>query len=224
MFVGDEVDVQGYSWCRNERRRVSVASLTRKVLCRNHNSILSDIDYAGGEARKAFSNAINNSSPTNPTVNSYRMAFIDGLRFERWCLKALVSLSFGGDLPIGSNARGRGQVEDEIVRIVYGRSDFQENTGLYSIGNDGEPFSCAQSMRIGPFVKNGHIFGGLFIILTFRFALFLEPMNATHLNFVTKDGQSLMTPSKVVYHPGQLGVAVQRVPWIFNFEWSNDGP
>jgi hypothetical protein len=221
MFEGDEILVQGYPWCRETPQKTSVANLTRKVLCRKHNSDLSDIDKAGGDARKSFSQAVRSSAfhGALPTVGGCHTAFLDGFKFERWCLKALISLSFQGERPIGKNASGPGQVDEEIVRLAFGQSKFHSGSGLYSIGSVGEKFSCSPSIRIGPFVSDeDYIFGGLFIILNFRFALMLEEMNAQRLNII-RDGKSLMGTSEICYRPLKMGVAIEGVPWVFNFEW-----
>lgn len=52
VFGGDEIVVQGFPWCRDRPKKISVANLTEKVLCQKHNSDLSDIDKAGSDARK----------------------------------------------------------------------------------------------------------------------------------------------------------------------------
>jgi len=47
LFLDDTIIVKGYSWCKDETIKVSLASLTSKILCKKHNSLLSEIDRAG---------------------------------------------------------------------------------------------------------------------------------------------------------------------------------
>src|SRR3972149_5105096 len=50
LFVSSYVDVKGFEWCKEETERIGLASLTKKVLCRKHNSQLSKIDSAAAHA------------------------------------------------------------------------------------------------------------------------------------------------------------------------------
>lgn len=222
MFEGDEIRVQGFPWCRDTPRRISVGNLTKKVLCQKHNSELSDLDMVGGEARKAFSqtNRAGDFHGALPSIRGYHVAFLDGRKFERWCLKTLISISFLGECPIGGNANGPGRVDGEAVRLAFGLSDFQSGTGLYSIGSVGQEFSCAPHIRIAPLVGNeGHIFGALLIIFNFRFALMLEDMANDHIRIMSKGGISLVDRSEVCYRPAKLGIRVRGADWMFVFNW-----
>jgi hypothetical protein len=46
----------------------------------------------------------------------------------------------------------------------------------------------------------------------------VEEMNAQRLNII-RDGKSLMGTSELYYRPLKMGVAIEGVPWVFNFEW-----
>jgi hypothetical protein len=52
VFPDQSIFVQGLDWCLNEPKEVRIESLTAKILCRNHNSALSELD---SEAGRAFS-------------------------------------------------------------------------------------------------------------------------------------------------------------------------
>jgi hypothetical protein len=46
LFVVNRVVVQGFPWCKDAPKEVSLASLTAKILCSKHNNDLSHIDTA----------------------------------------------------------------------------------------------------------------------------------------------------------------------------------
>lgn len=222
MFGGDEVRVQGFPWCREAPRTISVASLTRKVLCQRHNAELSDLDRAGADARKAFiqTDRVADLHGALPTIGGYHVSLLDGRKFERWCLKTLISISFQGDSPIGRNANGRGEVDNDAVKLAFGLTDFPPRAGLYSIGSVGQDFSCEPHIRIAPFTgSGGYIFGGLFILFNFRFAVTLEDMGHDHIHVMQKSGISVMDRSAVHYRPLKLGIRVGEVDWTFVFDW-----
>lgn len=222
VFEGDEVFVQGFPWCSDRPKKVSVANLTRKVLCQKHNSDLSDIDKAGSEARKAFGQTQRSPNEVSalPNIGGFCNVAIGGAKFERWCLKTLVSISFEGECPIGKNAIGPGQVDGEVVELAFGLRKFSPGVGLYSIGSDGEEFRCAPSIRIAPAVcDRGYIWGAIFVIHNFRFAIMLEDIGKQRIHIHEGNGKSLMAVSDVCYQPAKIGVRVGGTDWIFNFMW-----
>src|SRR4051794_31716079 len=54
LFIGDTVRVEGFHWCKTGPREVGLASLTAKILCKKHNSDLSEVDTGGAEAFNIF--------------------------------------------------------------------------------------------------------------------------------------------------------------------------
>lgn len=222
MFGGDEIVVQGFPWCRDRPKKISVANLTKKVLCQKHNSDLSDIDKAGSDARKAFGQTQRspNLHAALPKVDGSCQALLEGATFERWCVKTLVSISYQGECPIGENALGDGQVDSEVVKIAFGLSNFRPGAGLFSIGTDGQEFHCEPTIRIAPMLSDrGYIFGGLFVMHNFRFALMLEAIGNQRINIRDKDGKPLMDISDVCHRPSKMGIRVRGTDWIFNFAW-----
>lgn len=100
LFLNDEMTVEGFPWCKGKPVKIGLASLTAKILCRQHNGDLSEIDVAGGRAFDAFREArrLANIREKKPKYRwSIVRVTIDGRGFERWCLKTLINLSCNRD-------------------------------------------------------------------------------------------------------------------------------
>lgn len=50
----DSVNIQGFKWCHDRPKAIGINSLTANVLCRDHNSELSDLDNAALRAWEAL--------------------------------------------------------------------------------------------------------------------------------------------------------------------------
>jgi len=42
--LSDSVSIRGFDWCKDKPKTIGINSLTANVLCRDHNSALSDLD------------------------------------------------------------------------------------------------------------------------------------------------------------------------------------
>ena len=50
LFISSQIDVKGFSWCKEQSKLVCLANLTKKCLCKKHNSNLSPLDLAAAHA------------------------------------------------------------------------------------------------------------------------------------------------------------------------------
>src|SRR5687768_3950665 len=57
LWTKERLDVVGFPWCKDSPKRIGLSSLTGKVLCTEHNSLLSEADEAGKAAFDAFRDA-----------------------------------------------------------------------------------------------------------------------------------------------------------------------
>src|SRR5690242_8484631 len=58
LFETDQIMVQGFKWCLDQAKSIGLSNLVAKILCKNHNSGLSDLDAAALAAFNAFREAI----------------------------------------------------------------------------------------------------------------------------------------------------------------------
>lgn len=220
-FDGDEVCVEGFPWCPSPTR-VGVASLTAKVLCRYHNSGLSDTDIAARDVRRAFGQSAQVSLAAHsaiPTVGGMHHVMLQGSEWERWCLKTLINVSFNGRYAIGKDASKPGEVGSSLVECAFGRRAFKHPIGLYYLGEPGDEFVSISWLRIAPFIEDSRIYGGLFVIRGFSFALLLEDRGSVDFLSVLRGGSPLTNPSRLCYHPAHIGMAIEKVKWCFDFHW-----
>lgn len=126
----DRIFVQGFDWCMEKEIEVSLSSLVRKHLCRQHNSALSVVDQAGARVIEEFE-----SDDADP-----RKTELDGALFERWLLKCAINSAFGGRdaLGVGMPDAAPGKVPRYLLDVVFGRKPFAEFMGAYFLYPNGE--------------------------------------------------------------------------------------
>ena len=175
LFVDEEIDVTGFSWCR-ETKRIPVATLTKNILCKHHNSMLSPVDKGGANAFKAFRESMALASVRGKLggrfTNIVKHPF-DGPMLERWLLKTVINIAYDGVKFIGhSNAKG--MPSDELVRIAFGLDPFPGRAGLSFAVPIGAQFRSVESLTAAPLVKEPEerIDGCLFLFRGFLMVLF----------------------------------------------------
>jgi hypothetical protein len=196
LYLGDTVAVQGFPWCKDAPKIVGLASLTAKILCKEHNSRLSDIDSAAGAAFDAIrqsttlSKVRNRNSGTRWTIKRY---LVDGPKLERWFLKTLINLCHGHGYRVGRDAAEDGDASTNLVEIAFGLQKFQGRAGLYSIVRVGQNIQSDDTVRFAPLIKNQqYIAGGLWSFHGFRYLLFLQHEGPPQpLSGVSFDGEDL---------------------------------
>ena len=50
VFPDQSIFVKGLDWCLHDPKEVRIETLTSKILCKDHNSALSELDSAAGSA------------------------------------------------------------------------------------------------------------------------------------------------------------------------------
>jgi hypothetical protein len=111
---------------------LGIKSLTAKVLCKHHNSILTDLDVAGVSmfrAMAAFTGATGEPAAPAETIR------IDGDAFERWLLKLFCGSVFSGNIrfPDFGDRKGK-SIPSDVTRVLYGKDNFRPYKGVYLHG------------------------------------------------------------------------------------------
>jgi hypothetical protein len=127
--------VQGFKWCLNQAQSIGLSNLVAKILCKNHNSALSALDAAALDAFNVFREAIRlnqvREKLRKPAAHwNVQQMMINGPLLERWFLKTLINLSFGGDWPIASTVKGI--PSRELVEVAFGKRKFESGGGFVS--------------------------------------------------------------------------------------------
>ena len=182
LFPRGNVTVQGLHWCRDEPKTVGLASLTANILCRKHNSVLSDLDTAVKDTFETFEESLRLQEVRSKLrLRSYAIKrfTIDGPLLERWFLKTLINIGFEGDRIIGEGTHAPGQPSDELVRIAFGRAQFRPKAGLYTAARPGESIALRQGLSYTAKRIGDNLLAGMFSLGGYRFFLNLLPQEFT---------------------------------------------
>lgn len=175
IFEDRNIYISGHSWCHDRKQKISVASLTAKILCTKHNSAISPLDDEGINAVRLFEQFF----PENMKSN-HKAPFkdvIDGHLFERWLLKTAINNSVKSNLHIGAgmSESNPGKPSPYLLAVVFGELQFTHHMGLYVIGNSAPISLTAGQFTIVPIHKDGNIGGFYFHIRGLNFFLSLYP-------------------------------------------------
>jgi hypothetical protein len=166
LFLSDAVDVSGFSWCEGQTKRIGLSSLTKKALCRKHNTQLSPLDSIASHAFGVIRDQtkLSNERGKNPNQKYKRVEFhLNATILERWLLKTLINIGYGGKYCIGPNSQREGFPSDDLVNIAFGNARFPSENGLYVAYKVGLNLAFAETVQMSPLLKdNAHIQGGEF--------------------------------------------------------------
>jgi len=131
----ESVTIRGSTGARTSRRTIGINSLTANVLCRDHNSALSDLDAAAlrvwnalrefSDRQEALAWAARLRIPSAKT-QTLRMR-VDGGRLERWAFKTMINLVAAGP---GLVPRQTGEPPLRLARFVFGKETLPDGCGL----------------------------------------------------------------------------------------------
>jgi hypothetical protein len=178
MFLDKEIEVSGMPWCADQPKKVGLASLTAKVLCRAHNSALSPVDEEAvrfAEAmRESFRLLVVRSRIKQKYWTSKKFR-VDGPRMERWFLKTLINATCHRGLLIGADSRDSGLPSKSLVEIAFGNQTFEPKAGLYGIYDPPGKKPTSDGISILVFNQPANrVLGAVFSFLGFRLLLFLD--------------------------------------------------
>jgi hypothetical protein len=202
-----------------------LSSLVKNVLCTNHNSQLSPVDETGISARNNFKEAFRlYNARSNARVQGWSKSRfeVNGINLERWFLKTLITLSFGGPFPVSAQSQDSETPHQRLVEVCFGVSQFQPKAGLYMFGEVGRSLNIEDKVTIISFrdVNNTYNAGATFFIYGFEFILFLDEggLHPANVRFVGKDG--VKERSNPVYHPKNMNFQIgKHVSHTIKFSW-----
>lgn len=147
QFEGTMISVRGFSWCRDEPRKVGIGSLVANVLCQRHNNDLSPSDEAAEAMMRALKtiadrgDALRAGAP-KPSPLIFR---ISGDNLERWLLKTTINLALHADAPPRAGLfEQTGLPAPRYVEVAFGRAHFGVAEGLAWVAERGEQIPLAQ--------------------------------------------------------------------------------
>lgn len=176
-LFGDDsaITVQGFSWCKDEPKKIGLASATVKVLCTKHNSDLSPVDMAGLDAFKAlaeFHRLHTVRAAIRPRQWKVQRRKVDGLGLERWFAKTAVNLATMHSTPLRWPSGAPVDTPPvEHLRAIFGMSPLEAPAGLYMLAAVGETIEAGRTVSFTPLLRHGMFCGGTFGFYGHRFVL-----------------------------------------------------
>ena len=223
VFLTDSVRVKGLPWCL-EFKDIGLANLVKNVLCRRHNSELSPADLGAIQLRDAICDTagLSEGRKLMATGKSWPIERfrVDGFAIERWCLKTLITIAFGGQVPIG-NGDLPGEPPRELVETAFAMREFQPpSAGLHWMGKAGDIINASEGVVVTTFLDNArHLAGARFWFWGLNLLLVLNDGATGPFSFVSLDGKQIIQPN-TVYHPQRLNVGVHNRPsHTLEFDW-----
>jgi hypothetical protein len=220
LFPDGVVHVSGFEWCKGETKSIGINGLERQILCRTHNSALSETD---SEAKKAVGLFQRSKPPTkdDPLGDNN----VDGHKFERWLLKTAINLSYGRDLQIGVGMQGSvpGVPSPYLIDVAFGKLPFSHQMGAYFLFPEKETLHSPSEIVMIPLIKDGHIGGFYFELRSQAVFLNLFPGHALPTLGAAAaqlDLQQALLHAELVYRPPQIAIAANGVPVsMVRFKW-----
>lgn len=149
----------GFQRERNVPQRIGIANLKAKVLCKVHNSRLSDYDQAILQLHEGIE-ALEESFGQQPADT--RRFRVDGDALERWLLKMLAGGLFSGNFLVPPKDRMTGvPIPEEWLAYLFCGRELPARHGLYLMtGPPGAPVSVEDQhwLRITPLMSTDQQF------------------------------------------------------------------
>jgi len=220
LFPEGVVHASGFDWCKGETKSIGVNGLERQILCKTHNSDLSETD---AEAMKAIGFFKRTALPDkdDPLSNNN----VDGHKLERWLLKTAINLSYRGNLHIGVGMTGSvpGLPSAYLTEVAFAKQPFCHQMGAYFLFPAKPTLHQPTEIVIMPLIKEGHIGGIYFELRSQAVFLNLFPGDAPPTLGAVATNLSLqqaILDAELVYRPRRIGTTVNGMPTsTITFQW-----
>ncbi len=224
VFLDDAVKVKGLPWCLDDFKTIGLASFVKKTLCAAHNSRLSEADVCAIQLRKALCDSASLSEARKtmqPLAWPVERFCVNGFALERWCLKTLITIAAGGQVPIGDGDSQPGAPSRALVETAFGLKQFQpQRAGLHWIGDSGEVVNVTDGVVVTTFSNHANrLAGARFWFWGLNLLLILNDGPAGPFSFTSPDGTKTVQP-KTLYRPRTLNISVQgHLSHVLEFDW-----
>ncbi|SKG00830.1 Uncharacterised protein [Mycobacteroides abscessus subsp. massiliense] len=181
---GKVVVVEGAAWQEKAERRKTIgrASLSRKMLCRRHNTALSPLDKMAAEF---FRHSLEDHLDIfkylgNDDRGSFPRGFtmVSGPYIELWMLKVLWGAIEAGAIEVGGQPAYRfrlGVTREQLAEILWRGAEWPPGWGLYVLlDHDVDEPAIPKAIRLRPASMGSEILGGYVQIAGFEFLISFE--------------------------------------------------
>jgi hypothetical protein len=194
LELNNKAKIAGLAWQEPEKfDLVPVQGLASNILCERHNSALSRLD----SLINAFATSIR-SFDRAPATKHVKFS---GSDIERWMLKCLLGLSVSKNI--------KSQLKPECIDLLFGRSDWPEQWGLYFSMGTSAPIYHTDS-----FLIQTRIDAARSLVLAADF--FIQGMPFTLVMGKPGDPKTFG-----IWRPGQLVFKSPSATQLMNLSWQD---
>ncbi|TGM62981.1 hypothetical protein EHQ94_19660 [Leptospira meyeri] len=202
--------IQGFEWCLDKPILIGPNSAVSKILCKTHNTLLSEYD---SEAGKFF--RILREMSTHETTMKNRNYYlvqkkrynVNGFLLENWFFKTLVNIYYAKK----DNQKYKINL-NLLLNIIYNKEIISEPYGLSIMVAIGSKIETLDSILYTPVLDKtkNEIVGGLFKFRGVKFLLKIPlsgditPSNIIHLEEDMRDWNSLTS----LWRPNKLEMTI----------------
>lgn len=222
LWDAPALDVIGLPWCRHEAIPVGIGSLTAKILCRHHNTLLSPVDQVGKQAFDALrkATALYNKRELRPGDTwSVARRQIDGPMMERWFAKTTVNLFTVLGVSWNHPIAGGISPPPALVEAAYGIRGLSKPMGLYVAANVGEIIHATDTVQFAPMFAGEQAIAGLFTFRGLRFVLYFGSEQLPRMMDVTMRGHGAETLRLTHHLPRMQWNVGDRESHYIQFLW-----
>ena len=225
IWTGPDIQVVGLPWCRTVPVSVGRASIVSKILCRTHNSALSEVDSAAIRTFRTLREAAELQERRRraffPPVVPHCFE-VDGALLERWFLKTAINLALVQQGQVSWYDGKFGRVPPRVlVEAAFGGPPLAAGAGLYAAASVGETGFANESVQFAPlFDVNDALPGAIFSFCGFRFLLSLREGPLPRKISIGADESSPWFATDLLHHIQRLRftLADSISHWVY-FEW-----
>lgn len=229
FFTNNILTVEGQEWLNGEAKTVSYKKLGLKILCENHNKLLSPIDTEiGGFGHKIdelSEKQIKRSHLPRSAIWKKDIYEINGFVFEQWMIKAAIGGMFENKtLRWHLNNLEAINPPIEILEAQFGLTTLKYPMGLYQIMAVGDKVQNEQRAGIAHLhhTKTEGYVGALVNFRNLQFLIYLH--NEPNLGiFESWQGTTFGTGyNKPMYHPKEWRFTTKgKISSILRFDWES---
>ncbi|TKS60132.1 MAG: hypothetical protein EWM72_01597 [Nitrospira sp.] len=127
FFEGNNIKAAGFDWTGDKVAEISLKNAVVKVLCKSHNSKLSELDTEIRKISECFSQfnqAVVGGADSSKHSNQF-VGQVNGVKFERWLLKTTLNVICASPKKYISF-----WPDEFLASLVFGKIKFDYHTGM----------------------------------------------------------------------------------------------
>jgi hypothetical protein len=177
--IGDTVAVSGVPWLPDgQEKEIGINSLTARILCSRHNSVLSPLDSAVGAFLEKLQ-TIEVDFQQKSLSRKHSFVLMSGEALELWMLKLACGLFYSKNAAAdGARLIDRHEVNEELVQEAFLLGRWREGCGLYLRPPQGFRIPDPHTISMAPLIAldEDRLVGSALSLTGLEFELIFNPI------------------------------------------------